>query len=103
VDLSDVKIEDTIFDGYDTIICDLDDTIWECFTPRGEGIGAYATNPPYTLKSSNILSDVDGNIIRLQGGVRDLFKYWDENNINIGIVSAGEKDNTLHNAQKRST
>ena len=93
------NIADTIFDGYDTCIFDIDGTLLSVFTPQGDSIGCYETNPPYTLRNTNIAEDIDGNIIKLDPGVRDLFKFLDKNNINIGIVSSGEKENTTFSAQ----
>jgi predicted phosphatase len=99
MNLKDIKLSDTIFDDYSTCVFDLDGTILDCFTPQGDSIGCYATNPPFTLKAANVLSDVDGNIVKLDAGVRDLFKFLDRNNINIGIVSSGEKEDTPFEAQ----
>jgi len=93
------KIDDTIFADYSTVVFDMDNTIIDCFTPQGDSIGCYATNPPYTLKNINLITDIDENIIKLDTGVRDLFKWLDKNDINIGIVSSGEKKDTTPEAQ----
>jgi predicted phosphatase len=95
----ETNIEDTIFDDYDTVVFDADGTIIDCFSPQGDGIGVYKTNPPYDLKNSNMIIDTEGNIIKLDAGVRDLFKWLDDNDVNIGIVSSGEKENTPLQAQ----
>jgi predicted phosphatase len=85
------RTKDTILDRYQSIIFDLDNTLWKCFTPSGEGIGAYKTTPPYSLQSKNIIIDIRGNIIELQEGVRELLEILDLNDKNLGVVSSGEK------------
>jgi predicted phosphatase len=93
------KIDDTIFADYSTVVFDLDGTLLDVFSPQGDSIGCYETNPPYTLKNMNVVTDVDGNIVKLDDGVRDLFKWLDKNDVNIGIVSSGEKKDTTPEAQ----
>jgi len=97
----DIKtnIEDTIFSDYDTVVFDMDGTILDCFTKQGDAIGVYQTNPPYKLTTSTMLVDTDGNVVRLEPGIRDLFKWLDKNSINIGIVSSGEKEDTTFEGQ----
>jgi len=84
-------LQNTIFENYDTIIFDLDNTIWDCFNPTGTGIGAYTTEAPYELQEKDIIVDINGNVIRLQEGIRECLEILDNNNKNLGIVSGGQK------------
>lgn len=93
------NLEGTIFETYDSVYFDLDKTIWECFTPTGTSIGAYELNPPFEMLSGVIVKDVDGNYCRLQEGIRTVLELLDGSDMNMGVVSSGEKDNTPHDAQ----
>lgn len=84
------NLDDTIFGPYDTIIFDLDNTIWNCYSPNGDGIGAYETENPYKLVSPGVLQDIKGNIIKMQEGAMEVLKALDEDDKNMGIVSRGE-------------
>ena len=95
----EIILEGTIFDRYKTIIFDLDQTLWDCYTQRGESIGAYQTTPPYKLRSKDIILDIKGNTIQLQNNVRELIDLLDEDDKNLGIVSRGEKLDTPFSAQ----
>ena len=88
---NDDVLRNTIFEKYDTIIFDLDNTIWDCFTPTGTGMGAYATEAPYELQEKNTIVDIRGNVIKLQEGIRECLEILDNNNKNLGIVSTGQK------------
>lgn len=92
-------IKGTIFEDYDSCIFDLDSTIWECFTPEGTSIGAYTMRAPFELRSGLLIKDINGNYCKLQEGVRTLIKSLDANDMNLGIVSSGEKENTPQQAQ----
>jgi len=85
------NIKDTILEKYNTIIFDLDRTLWDCFTSKGEQIAGYQTIPPYSLQSKNIIVDIKGNIIQLQEGVRELLELLDNLDKNLGVVSRGQK------------
>lgn len=85
------SLEGTILDRYKTIIFDLDGTVWDCYTQRGESIGAYQTTPPYKLKNENVILDIKSNTIQLQENIRDLIELLNDNDKNLGIVSRGEK------------
>jgi len=89
-----ITLQNTIFGKYDTIIFDLDGTLFDCYTPEGDGIGAYATMYPYKLISPDIVQDVDNNIIILQRGAKKVLNLLDLDGINMGVVSSGEKDDT---------
>jgi len=92
-------LEGTVFDKYDTILIDLDGTIWDCYTPDGDSIGAYQTEYPYTLIDDHEIRDIKGNVVLLQTGVRKvLFLLWSEGK-NIGIVSRSEDPNRFFSAQ----
>jgi predicted phosphatase len=92
-------IEGTIFEDYDTIIFDLDQTLMDCFTADGTSIGAYQTTPPYELKDVDTILDLNGKVIKLQEGVHGLIELLDKNSINLGIVSRSEVKDTLFEAQ----
>ena len=94
-----ITLQNTIFGKYDTVIFDLDGTLFDCYTPEGDGIGAYATMYPYKLISPDIVQDVDNNIIILQRGARKVLNLLDLDGINMGVVSSGEKDDTPFSAQ----
>ena len=89
--LSEDNINDTILEKYQTVVFDLDRTLWNCFNPKGEEIAGYQTTPPYVLQSKNIVVDIKGNIIQLQEGVRELIEDLDNCNKNLGAMSRGEK------------
>jgi len=92
------RIKGTILEKYNTIIFDLDRTLWNCFTTEGQEIGAYQTIPPYVLQSENIVVDSKGSVIQLQEGVRELLESLDSLDKNLGIVSRGQ---TLIDVDKR--
>ena len=89
----------TIFEGYRTVIFDLDKTIWDCYKSDGTSIGAYATTAPYELVADNMVMDVNRNIIRLQPGVKKVLDVLDNCDLNMGIVSSGELDDRPFGAQ----
>lgn len=86
-----ISIENTFFKNYDTVIFDLDGTIWDVITPSGEEEGAYFTDAPYSLLEKDVITDIKGNTIRLQPGVREVLELLDDSGINVGIMSNGEK------------
>ena len=92
-------LKHTLFEDYDTVIFDADGVLWDVFTKEGTHTGAYATTAPYSLEASNYVKDIDGNHIRLQNGIKQLLKLLDEHDVNMGIVSSGEKDDTPFSAQ----
>jgi predicted phosphatase len=81
------KIKDTILERYNTIIFDLDGVIWDCFSSKGEGIGAFQTVPPFKLQEKNIIIDIKGNVVKLQEGIKELLDMLDYMDKNLGIVS----------------
>lgn len=93
------NLEGTIFEKYDSIYFDLDKTIWECFSLKGTSMGAYNMNPPFEMLSGVLIKDIDGNHCKLQDGVRIVFKLLNDNDMNMGVISSGEKDNTVPSAQ----
>lgn len=93
------NIEGTIFEDYSSVVFDLDKTIWECFTPEGTSIGAYTMTAPFELKSGLLIKDINGNYCKLQEGVRTIIKSLDADDINLGVVSSGEKEHTPLQAQ----
>lgn len=92
-------LEGTLLDDYDTIVFDLDGTVWDVMSPEGNSMGAYMTVHPYHLQSPDIVSDVNGNIIQLQKGISNLLDILDINNKNLGIMSRGENVDLPFEAQ----
>ena len=84
-------VRGTLLERFNTIIFDLDNTLWQCVTPKGEGIGAYETSAPYKFLDALTIQDIKGNIITLQEGVKEVLDILDLCNKNLGIVSRGEK------------
>ena len=95
MDENKINFEDTLIGEYETLIFDLDGTLWDCFKPDGTGEGAYATNPPYKLQDRDHIIDVNGYTIKLQEGVREFLSILYDNDINMGIMSKGEKFSDL--------
>lgn len=87
----EVDLSKTILSPYDTIIFDLDGVIWDVVSPNGTSMGAYETQPPYELKTADTVIDEKGNTILLQKDVRKVLDVLDENDVNMGIVSRGQK------------
>lgn len=94
-----ITLENTILEPYENIILDVDGVIFDCFTSAGKSIGCYMTEAPYEFLSPNIVKDIKGNIIRLQEHLRSFLEVLDDNDINLGICSRGEKENTPFAAQ----
>jgi hypothetical protein len=95
----EMTLEGTILEPYETIFFDVDGVIFDAFTSKGESIGCYRTNAPYQLQARDVVIDVTHNIIRLHHHLREVFEVLDNNNINMGICSRGEKRNTPFGAQ----
>jgi predicted phosphatase len=81
------KLKGTILEKYNTFIFDLDGVIFDCFSSKGEGIGAFQTEPPFRLQDENVILDINGHVIQLQTGIRVLLDLLDSANKNLGIVS----------------
>jgi predicted phosphatase len=92
-------IEDTFLEKYDTVIFDLDGTIWDVLSAKGEGMGAYETKPPYKLVAPYIILDSEDNVIQLQKGIQDMLDLLDLTGKDIGIMSRGEDINKPFEAQ----
>jgi predicted phosphatase len=95
----DFTLENTLLEDYDTLILDADGVIFDAFSNAGDSIGCYKTIAPYKLLQRDIVKDINSNIIRLQQHLRDFLEVLDNNNINLGICSRGEKRNTPFAAQ----
>jgi predicted phosphatase len=80
----------TIFEDYDTVVFDLDGTLWDVFTPDGRATGAYQAVPPFQLQSKYLVRALNGVIIRLQEGAWDVLNALDQADKNLGIVSRSE-------------
>jgi len=98
-DEPEISIVGTVLEPYDTIIFDLDGTLWNCFTEEGEGIGAYEMQPPFELITGDTAVDINNKICRLHAGVRKFLKVLDEHDVNMGIISRGEVLNRPFGAQ----
>lgn len=70
---------------YNTVILDLDCTIWDGCEPK---FWAKLLIPPLTLKENSIY-DSFKNYITLQNNVDTVIKYLRNNNINVGFLSVG--------------
>jgi predicted phosphatase len=95
----DFTLENTLLEDYDTLILDIDGVVFDAFSNAGDSIGCYKTAAPYKLLQRDIVKDINGNIIRLQQHLRDFLEVLDNNDINLGICSRGEKRNTPFAAQ----
>ena len=95
----EMTLEGTLLEPYNTIIFDVDGVIFDCFSASGESIPCFTTNAPYDLQNRDIAKDVTNNIIRLHHHVREVFEILDNNDINMGICSRGERRNTPFAAQ----
>jgi len=93
------NLEGTIFEKYDSVYFDLDRTLWDCFSLKGTSMGAYNMKPPFELLSGVIIKDIDGNHCKLQDGIRTILKLLNDNDMNMGIISSGEKEDTTPSAQ----
>ena len=80
-------IENTVLNKYTTIIFDLDGVMWDCFSSKGDSIGAFQTEPPFRLQDENVIFDLGGNIIQLQKGMIDIIELLDSMDRNLGICS----------------
>jgi len=89
------KIKDTILDKYDTIYFDIDGVLLDCFSSKGEGVGAWQTQPPFKLEDSRVVSDINNNTIQLQEGIKELLDALDIANKNLGIVSRSSDRNKM--------
>lgn len=88
-------LKGTILEKYNTIIFDIDRTILDVFSSTGDSMPAFKTEPPYRLQDENVMLDINGHVIQLQPGLRDLLEILDNANKNLGIVSRSadrEKD-----------
>jgi predicted phosphatase len=92
-------VEGTIFEEYDTIIFDLDGTVWDVTDATGQGNGAYTTVAPYKVENPGVAVDTKGNIIQLQEGVDDLLRILNGVDKNLGIISSGERQDRPFEAQ----
>jgi len=83
-------IEGTFLEEYDTIIFDLDGTVWDVLSDKGEGMGAYETSGPYKLQSRDVVTDIEDNVIQLHKGISEMLDILDLAGKNLGIMSRGE-------------
>ena len=83
-------IEGTFLEEYETIIFDLDGTIWDVLSDQGDGMGAYETRGPYKLQSRDVVTDIEDNVIQLHKGISEMLDILDLAGKNLGIMSRGE-------------
>jgi len=95
----EMTLENTLLESYDSIIFDIDGVIFDCFSKAGSSIGCFQTEAPYKLLQRDIVKDIKGSLIRLQFHLRSFFAILDNNDINMGICSRGEKRDTPFSAQ----
>jgi predicted phosphatase len=85
--------------GYDTILFDLDHTVWTALNNTGQAISVARTTPPYELTDQDTVQDSKDNVIRLQDGIRKLMQVLNKNGIALGIVTKSGDSNTPFSAQ----
>jgi predicted phosphatase len=95
----DKPIEGTIFESYDTIIFDLDGTVWDCYAPDGTYSYAAKMVPPFKLITRDIVQDLNGSIAKLQEGVQKVLEELDRASKNMGVMSGSELENRPPQAQ----
>ena len=89
------KVKDSIFEPYTVVILDLDNTIWSCFDPRGNSIGAKHLEVPFVRIDETTFKDIRENIIHLDPTIKDVLEALDDYGIKLGICSrAALKDVT---------
>jgi magnesium-dependent phosphatase-1 len=92
-------IKNSIFNDYETVLFDLDNTVWNCYNQKGSSIDSCELNYPFHLIDENTVKDVDGNICVLQKNIKDVLENLDDWGINLGIVSRSAKENVPDEAQ----
>lgn len=80
---------------YDTIIVDLDFTIWDGYKSQ---YWARLLEPPFKLEG-NRFSGVHSDHIDFHDGIFETLKALHDNKKNIGFASRGAADNVLYNNQ----
>lgn len=93
------SIENTLWEDYDTVIFDLDNTLWDVVSEAGSALSAADVVPPLVLMGKDIVLDSQNNTIRLQRFVRELLDLLDKNMTNLGIVSRSELQNRPFESQ----
>ena len=81
------NVKKSLFNDYDTVLFDLDSTIWDCFSPMGRSIPSLEMIPPFTLLDENTVKDSKNNILKLQENIKDVLENLDEYGLNLGVVS----------------
>jgi predicted phosphatase len=80
---------------YDTIIFDLDFTIWNGCEPK---YWAKLLIPPFKLNGRCIYG-TDGKFIQFQDNIEDVLRMLHSANKNVGFASIGALENVLYNMQ----
>ena len=93
------KVKDSIFEPYTVVILDLDNTIWSCFDPRGNSIGAKHLEVPFVRIDETTFKDIRENIIHLDPTIKDVLEALDDYGIKLGICSRAALKDVTENAQ----
>jgi predicted phosphatase len=88
--------------GYDTIILDADDTMWDIKNEFNEDIPAKETVPPYKINEVNkeSITDSNGNVIELKSGLIGTLNELRIKNKNIYVVSASHDESKDYENQQ---
>ena len=93
------RVESSVFADYESVIVDLDNTIWQCLDARGTSIPAFKMEPPFRLLEEDLVADQRENVCRLQPTVRDVLDCLDEHGMNLGVVSRSAVEDVSDEAQ----
>lgn len=93
------NVKESLFADYDTVIFDLDKTIWECFDARGTSIPAFKMEPPFELVDEGLVKDIRENLCRLQPNFKDVLASLDDYGLNLGVVSRSALEDVSDEAQ----
>jgi len=81
---------------YDTILFDLDFTIWDGCKPL---FWARLLQPPFRLDGRKFYDGISSDHITLQAGIDEVLKILSDNKRNLGFASRGGAENIEYNKQ----
>jgi len=76
-------------EDYDIFMFDLDRTVFDTYTKKGEPIWAKQMIKPLFQIGKNAVEDDCESVCYLQGGVRSILKYLYSNGKKVGFISRG--------------
>lgn len=88
-----------LWENFDTIIFDADDTIWNCFDTNGNKIGALKTKPPYSMGEHGECYDSLGSKIQLKNNFDKRLNKLHSMGKSLYIVSYSENFNVTDEQQ----